>query len=64
MGNMSSKGSMRAEKSLDCKESYAHCHVNVDFYQTCSGNIIKLTKGSLNNITHFICIFILNDNSC
>jgi len=55
---------MRAEKSLDCKESYAHCHVNVDFYQTCSGNIIKLTKGSLNNITQFICIFILNDNSC
>ena len=38
-------------KSHMIKESYICCYCNINLYETPSGNMIKFTKGLLNDIS-------------
>ena len=50
-----------AKEPRDTKNLHkAHCHFNVNFYETCCRNVLKLIRGSLNNflLTCFINVYI------
>ena len=45
------------------KESNIHCHFHTTFYETLSGDVVKLAKGSHNNVSELFSLnVVLNDN--